>query len=213
MSAKTDILKSIRQSVGEDRGAELPVNRDYCTSLGLDPEAKIHLFIDRLVDYNATVYRTDHAGIAATVAEALGVRGKRGLVIPSGLPSEWLPNGFHFTVDRDLDYDTLDAAEGALTSSTAAIAFTGSIILTHSAAEGRRAISLIPDYHLCVVFESEIRETVPEAIRGLKDRRTSPITTIAGPSATADIEMMRVKGVHGPRTLDVIIVSGATGVM
>ncbi len=206
MSAKTDILKNIRQALGDDRGAELPVNRDYRASLGLDREAMVHLFIDRLVDYNATVYRTDAAGIAGTVADALRSRGKSGLVVPPGIDPSWLPQGYRFTADHDLDYDTLDAAEGALTASTAAIAFTGSIILTHSLAEGRRAISLIPDYHLCVVFESEIRGTVPEAIRSLASRRTCPITTIAGPSATADIEMMRVKGVHGPRTLDVIIV-------
>jgi L-lactate dehydrogenase complex protein LldG len=211
MSAKTDILKSIRGALGvsggADRGPELPVERDYRVSLGLEPEARIELFVDRLVDYNATVYRCESENIAATVAEALGVRGKSGLVVPSGLPKEWLPAGFDFTVDDGLDYDALDASQGALTASTAAIAFTGSIILTHSPAEGRRALSLIPDYHLCVVFESTVRETVPEALRSLKDRRTSPITTIAGPSATADIEMMRVKGVHGPRTLDVVIVA------
>jgi len=208
MSARTDILKGIREALGAERGPDLPVNRDYRTSLGLDHEAKVDLFIDRLLDYNATVYRTTPDLIAGTVREALQARGKSGLVIPPGLPAGWLPEGPRFVVDRDLDYDTLDAAEGALTASTAAIAFTGSIILTHSEAEGRRAISLIPDYHLCVVFESSIRETVPEALRALQDRRTCPITTIAGPSATADIEMMRVKGVHGPRTLDVIIVAG-----
>ena len=129
------------------------------------------------------------------------------MLIPPGFPAEWLPEGFTFTRDDNHTFRDIDATDGALTASTVAIAMTGSIILTHSETEGRRALTLIPDYHLCVVRASQLVETVPEGIRALGERRTCPVTTIAGPSATADIEMIRVKGVHGPRTLDVIIVT------
>jgi L-lactate dehydrogenase complex protein LldG len=108
--------------------------------------------------------------------------------------------------DQNLPYELLDASEGVLTGCAAAIALTGSIILRHTEAEGRRALSLIPDYHLCVVFENQIVETVPEAIDLLSAFPLVPVTTIAGPSATADSEMTRIKGVHGPRTLEVILV-------
>jgi L-lactate dehydrogenase complex protein LldG len=161
--------------------------------------------IDRLRDYGAGICRCDRASIAGAVAQSLGARGKQTLAIPQGLPAEWLPQTFSFTPDRDLSYQELDRADGAVTGCTAAIAMTGSILLTHREQEGRRALSLIPDYHLCVIFAEQIVETVPEGIRVLNQFSRRPLTTIAGPSATADIEMIRVKGVHGPRTLDVIL--------
>jgi L-lactate dehydrogenase complex protein LldG len=105
-----------------------------------------------------------------------------------------------------MSHAELDRCDGVITGCTAAVALTGSLLLTHGEREGRRAISLIPDYHLCVVFTSQIVETVPEGLRRLGAFNRRPITTIAGSSATADIEMIRVKGVHGPRTLDVILV-------
>jgi L-lactate dehydrogenase complex protein LldG len=202
MSAKTDILRSIREALGT-RGTDTPIARDYRQTLSLDRESRIHLFTDRLKDYNATVYRT--AALRQTIAEALHARGKKDLLIPAGFPSEWLPEGFDFLRDQTLSYEAIDQSEGALTACTSAIALTGTIILSHSAHEGRRAISLIPDYHLCIVRTDQLVDTVPEGLRALASCRTNPITTISGPSATADIEMIRVKGVHGPRTLDVII--------
>jgi L-lactate dehydrogenase complex protein LldG len=202
MSAKNEILRSIRTALGE-RDAEQTVERAYRQTLGLDTEGRIDLFSDRLRDYNATVYRT--RALPSAIAEALRARGKAGLLIPPAFPAEWLPGGFTFVRDESLAYEAIDRSEGALTACTAAIALTGTIILCHSPLEGRRALSLIPDYHLCVVRTSQIVDTVPEGIRALASLRTSPITTISGPSATADIEMTRVKGVHGPRTLDVIL--------
>jgi len=105
-----------------------------------------------------------------------------------------------------LSYEEIDRAEGVITGCVAAIAFTGTIILRHSLADGRRALTLIPDYHLCIVSTSQVVETVPEGFAMLKGMETMPLTTVSGPSATADIEMNRVKGVHGPRFLDVILV-------
>ena len=134
-------------------------------------------------------------------------RGKRGLIVPHGLPAIWLPEDFAFVPDDALSYEALDRSEGVLTGCAVAIAATGTIVLCHSPAEGRRALSLVPDYHLCVVYEEQVVETVPEGIRNLRPHQSDPITTISGPSATSDIEMTRVKGVHGPRVLDVVLVA------
>src|SRR5262249_26463144 len=103
-------------------------------------------------------------------------------------------------------YDALDQSDGVLTGCTLAIASTGSLVIRHEAAQGRRALTLVPDYHLCIVDETQIVETVPEAIRLLMAEAAGAATIISGPSATSDIEMTRIKGVHGPRTLDVILV-------
>lgn len=204
-SAREDILASVRKSIG-NRAPEQQVIREYRQSGTLNEADKIDLFVNRLEDYNAGVYRCQEADLPATIADALTARARTRILIPVAFPAEYLPSGFEFLRDQGFEYTALDATDGALTAATAAIAMTGSIILTHSETEGRRALTLIPDYHLCVVRTSQLVETVPEGIRALGARRTSPVTTIAGPSATADIEMTRVKGVHGPRTLDVIIV-------
>lgn len=205
-TAREDVLARVRQSIGT-RAPEQQVIREYRQSGTLNEDEKIDLFVNRLEDYNAGVYRCTEADLPATIAAALTTRAKNRIVIPAGFPGEHLPAGFDFMRDQGFEYTRLDATDGALTAATAAIAITGTIILTHSETEGRRALTLIPDYHLCVVRTSQLVETVPEGIRALGARRTSPVTTIAGPSATADIEMTRVKGVHGPRTLDVILVS------
>jgi L-lactate dehydrogenase complex protein LldG len=204
MSAKSEILRDIRQAKAKAPVPAAP--RQYRQTLSLDPEARLDLFTDRLLDYNATVFTSTETGIPQAIATALESRGKSSLIIPPAFPQDWLPEGFRFIPDELLDYQTIDASEGAITACTAAIAFTGTIILSHGPHEGRRAISLIPDYHLCIVRASQLVDTVPEGIRALAAFQTRPLTTISGPSATADIEMIRVKGVHGPRTLDVIIV-------
>jgi L-lactate dehydrogenase complex protein LldG len=199
--AKREILGRVRDAIGQAEPPVLPL-RNYRQS-GI---VSLEDFIEKLVDYNAGVYLCSADGIATVVTHAMETRGKRSLLIPAGFPAAWLPAGFDFIRDRGLDYDTIDRSEGALTACTAAISMTGTIILSHSETEGRRALTLIPDYHLCVVHADQVVETVPEGIRRLRDLQTRPITTISGPSATADIEMTRIKGVHGPRTLDVILV-------
>jgi len=209
-TARDEILARIRDAMGgstpgrEAEYAALP--RNYVRHGLLDTDAKLDLFVDRLHDYGATVFHSRDGEIAAAVSSALKARAKGSLLIPRDLPRAWLPDGFHF-FREGVSYQEVDASEGVLTDCALAIAETGSIVLRHSAGEARRALSLIPDYHLCVVFASQVVETVPEGVQQMEAFANIPITTIAGPSATADIEMIRVKGVHGPRTLDVILVA------
>jgi len=208
--AKTEILEKIRRALGpraESRAAECAaVARQYRQSAELSRAALLDLLEQRLRDYGAGVSRIALADLPAAIARASHARGKTRLLIPAALPSEWLPGSLEFVPAEPAGYDVLDRSDGALTACAAAIAATGSIVLGHSAAEGRRALTLVPDYHLCIVFADQVVETVPEAMRLMHAAGAALMTTIAGPSATADIEMTRVQGVHGPRTLDVILV-------
>lgn len=210
ITARDEILTSIRRALGEraddpERGYAA-IQRLYCVHNASAISARISLFVDRLEDYNATVYRCAGEQIAQTIAHALSLRNKHSMIIPHAFPSEWLPPGFEFYEGTNMSYEELDRSEGVLTGCAAAIASTGTIVMQHSPAQGRRALTLIPDYHLCVVLENQVLETVPEGIRVLSTLPDAPLTTVSGPSATSDIEMTRVKGVHGPRTLDVILV-------
>ena len=186
------------------------ITADYQVTGTLDATALVDLFASRIVHYDGHVLRTSADRVAHVIGETLTARGKKGLLVPEGLPAEWLPPGVAFTVDRDLSYDALDRSEGAVTTCTVAIARTGTIVLTHGGGEGRRALTLVPDYHLSIVRADQIAETVPEGMRAVAARSPALVTFISGPSATADIEMTRIKGVHGPRTLDVIIVEGTS---
>jgi L-lactate dehydrogenase complex protein LldG len=207
--AKTEILEKIRRAVGmrSDKVADYAgIARRYGQSGTLDRAALVDLLEERLRGYGAGVARASRAELPAAIARVAAGRGKTRLLIPGGLPPEWLPEGIEFVPAEPAGVDALDGAEGALTGCAAAIAATGSIVLRHSAAEGRRALTLVPDYHLCIVFAEQVVETVPEALRLMHAAGVGLLTTIAGPSATADIEMTRIQGVHGPRTLDVIVV-------
>ena len=208
-SARDEILERIRDAMGGSTPAREAdydaIPRNYVRQGSLDVDARLELLVDRLHDYGATVFHSQEGEVATAVAAALRASGKMSLLIPRDLPRAWLPDGFHF-FREGASYQEVDASEGVLTDCALAIAATGSIVLRHSAGEARRALSLIPDYHLCVVFAGQVVETVPEGIQQMKAFANIPITTISGPSATADIEMIRVKGVHGPRTFDVILV-------
>jgi L-lactate dehydrogenase complex protein LldG len=209
-TARDEIFERIRDAMGgsaSGREADYAaIPRSYVRRGLLDTEGRVELLVDRLHDYGATVFHSRDGEIASSVAAALRARGKTSLLIPRDLPRAWLPDGFQFFREGS-NYQEVDASEGVLTDCALAIAATGSIVLRHSAGEARRALSLIPDYHLCVVFAGQVVETVPEGVTQMNAFANIPITTIAGPSATADIEMIRVKGVHGPRTLDVILVA------
>lgn len=170
-------------------------------------EDLVELLIDRLVDYKANVHRAD-GDPSATIAELIGDHSS--VVVPRGLDESWV-EGFSGEVRVDapgeeLTVDELDGQGAVVTASAVAIAQTGTIVLDSSPACGRRAITLVPDHHVCIVRVDDIVDIVPEGIARLDAH--APLTFISGPSATSDIELSRVEGVHGPRTLDVIILNG-----
>ncbi len=210
VTARAAILEKIEGAVGNNsvvRDAEYAaIPREYRLAGLAIKEDILRLLADRLHDYDAGVYRCGTHEIEQTVASAMAARNKSSLLRPSDLPLDWLPPGYSFPAVDGLPYDEIDRGEGVITGCVAAIAFTGTIILRHSVGDGRRALTLIPDYHLCIVLADQVVETVPEGFARLKGMETMPITTVSGPSATADIEMNRVKGVHGPRFLDVVLV-------
>jgi len=209
-TAKAEIISRIRTALGthaDTRAQEYAaIPRRYRQAGTLGAEARLELFLSRIQHYDGGIFRCDRGIVCGTIADALAERAKARIVVPPGFPREWLPDGVEFVVDAGLSHQDLESSDGVLTSCTVAIALTGTIVLQHSPAEGRRALTLVPDYHLCVVEGDRIVETVPEAIRRLRALNPAVVTTISGPSATADIEMTRIKGVHGPRTLDVIVV-------
>lgn len=211
-AARAEVLRRIRaakRGASERAGAEREwsgIEREY-TRRGTNERAPVlELLENRLRDYDAHVVRALEGEVAGSVGAILSAREKRRLVIPAGLTSAWLPGGFEFVVDEGKSAVELDGFDGVVTGATVAIAETGSIVLQDVAGQGRRAITLVPDYHLCLVRVQDVVETVPEAIERLRATADLPTTFFSGPSATADIEMTRIKGVHGPRFLDVILV-------
>jgi L-lactate dehydrogenase complex protein LldG len=166
-------------------------------------------FCERVADYRAEVRRVTAPQLAGAIADACRRRGADRLVVAPGLPAEWRPRELELVQDVELTPRDLDALDGVLTGCTVAVAETGTIALTSGSRDGRRAITLVPDLHVCVVREDQIVELFPEAIRVLDDlpaRERRAITFVSGPSATSDIELSRVEGVHGPRTLVVLVV-------
>jgi L-lactate dehydrogenase complex protein LldG len=204
--AKETILARIRAAVAN--GPEPPpLLRDYRERDPRERAVIIEDFIDRLIDYKAIVTRTDDEHLPRAIADACRQHDITRLVVPADLPTTWIPE--EITALRDqpaLSLADLDTSSGVLTGCAVAIAQTGTIILDSGPSQGRRALSLVPDRHLCVVRAQQVVGLVPEAIAWLEERKTHPITLISGPSATSDIELSRVEGVHGPRTLHVFVV-------
>jgi L-lactate dehydrogenase complex protein LldG len=196
---RADILGRITQAIADAESA--PVPRAYRRSGSLTREERTQLFVERVADYRAEVRRC--RDVEAAIAEVCAAHGVRTLAIPPALP--WRPAGAELVEDDGLSAHELDQVDGALTGCTAAIAESGTLVLTAGPEEGRRALTLVPDLHICVVRESQICELLPEALDRIDPRR--PITLVSGPSATSDIELSRVEGVHGPRTLIVLIAS------
>jgi len=211
-SARAEVLRRIRAAKGGVATAEAAraewsaIERRYRREATRSREAVLELLEDRLRDYDARVVCVRDAEVAASAAGMLGDRKVRRMVMPAGLTAEWLPAGFEFVVDEGLAAAELDRVDGVMTGATLAIAETGTVVLQNVAGQGRRAVTLVPDYHLCVVRVEDVVETVPEAIHRLQATAGLATTFVSGPSATADIEMTRIKGVHGPRSLDVILV-------
>ena len=171
--------------------------------------ALLDLLEERLIDYRATVRRCAPPDLAAEVGAALTARGARRVVVPPGLSRLALPPGVEAVPDDGLAPAELDGLDGVITGAAVAIAETGTIVLDGSPDQGRRAITLVPDYHLCLLHAAQVVHLVPEAVAQLEATADRPLTWISGPSATSDIELSRVEGVHGPRTLEVILVDPA----
>jgi L-lactate dehydrogenase complex protein LldG len=208
VSARSDILERVRVATREAR--EEPVARAYRRAGARDAPALLELFVDRLVDYRATVQRVDD--VRSAVTRVCTAEGARRLGVPPGLPQEWRPEDVELVEDDALSPRELDGLDGVVTGCTVAIAETGTLVLAAGPAEGRRALTLVPDLHVCVVRSEQIVELVPEAfdrIAPIVHDERRPLTFVSGPSATSDIELERVEGVHGPRRLVVLICGGA----
>ncbi len=168
-SARAEILRRIRAAKGGASNAEAAragwdgIERSYRRKGTRPAEGVLELLEDRLRDYDAQVMRVDEAEVAAAVAKMMGERGVRRVVVPGGLEATWLPDGFEFVLDDGLTAAELDGVDGVMTGATLAIAETGTVVLQNTAGQGRRVVTLVPDYHLCVVRVKDIVETVPEA--------------------------------------------------
>lgn len=204
-NAKESILARIR-AANANATEPPPVLHNYRERDERERATILEDFIDRLIDYKAIVTRTDDNHLPQAIADACRQHDITRLVVPADLLATWIPD--EVTALRDdppLTLADLDTSSGVLTGCAIAIAQTGTIILDGGASQGRRALSLVPDRHLCVVRAEQVVGLVPEAIAWLEERKTHPITLISGPSATSDIELSRVEGVHGPRTLHVFV--------
>ena len=214
MSSRELILGRVRRALADvpddDTGYEQAVDRGYLRVHGeRDAAQTVDLLAENLTDYRALVHRTDVAGLPELVGRLLAARGARSVLVPWGLPAHWLPDGGPERVpDRatSTPYD-LDRVDSVVTGCAVAVAETGTLVLDAGPGQGRRRITLVPDHHICVVrVPDQVVSSVPQALAQLSPTR--PLTWISGPSATSDIELDRVEGVHGPRTLEVVLLSG-----
>ena len=198
--ARDEILARVRLALA-DRPQPPPPAREYRTADTAD--ADLDLFAARVREYGATVIRTGPGDVAAQVTAALRHRGARRVVVPAGFPVDWEPEAELLRDDPPLTTQDLDTVDGVSTSCAVAIAETGTVVLDHGAGQGRRALTLVPDYHLVIVRAQQVVALVPDGIAALDPAR--PQSWISGPSATSNIELRRVEGVHGPRTLNVLL--------
>jgi L-lactate dehydrogenase complex protein LldG len=211
VSAREEILARIRVAGAPHSQPGRPTagiadGSRYQTASSLRGAALLDLLAERLSDYRAIVQRAEPDQLGEAVAGALSRRGVRRIAVAPGLQVS-IPEDIEVVAGDGLTPDMLDALDGVVTGAAVAIAETGTIVLDTAPGQGTRAVSLVPDYHLCIVHAEQVVHIVPEAVERLAPHATQPLTWISGPSATSDIELSRVEGVHGPRTLEVIIVS------
>lgn len=209
VDARAEVLSRIRSALGTN--PDVPdVVRGHRTR-GEHPagsEPLLALLQDRLVDYKAGVHLSTADGLPSTIAEVLQRVSPDGVIlVPAGLPPEWTRGRDVLRDDGTASIQDLDAVAAVVTGCAAAVAETGTLILDAGPEQGRRALTLVPDVHVCVVRADQVVQTVPEGVARLDPHR--PQTWISGPSATSDIELQRVEGVHGPRTLEVVVVRPA----
>ncbi|MEV4678118.1 MULTISPECIES: LutC/YkgG family protein [Actinomadura] len=211
MTAREEMLRRVREALGGSRGAHPPVPRGYARRL-TGPQAAtradvVALFTERVADNRAAVRHVGADELGTAVAAALWGREAKRIAVPADLPFGWLAelDGVRALADTPaLDLDALAAVDGVVTGCAAAVAQTGTVVLDGGRAQGRRALTLVPGYHLCVVHADQIVGTVPEAVTRLDPAR--PLTWISGPSATHGVEGVRAEGVHGPLHLEVLVV-------
>lgn len=208
MSGRDQILAAVRAALaGAPPTPAEPLA--YRRHGELDADQTLARFLERLADYDVHIEALDRPEeIAEAARRRLAARNATALAIPAGLPRDWVPAGIDLMVDTPLPYAALDTRPSVLTGCALAIAETGTVVLDGEPDQGRRALTLLPDHHLCVVFADQVVETVPQGLQALKAAVDAgrPLTFFSGPSATADIEFDRVVGVHGPRRLDIFLV-------
>jgi len=202
MSARDEILARVRGAL-RDVPADEPLEPSAYEPAPAPDGDPVVRFAERVSDYRATVREAE--ALAATIVRVCAEHDARRLGVPAGLLEGWRPDGLELVEDDGLSAQALDALDGAVTGCALAIAETGTIVLDGGERSGRRALTLVPDLHLCLVERSQVVATVSEAIRALEGAR-GPFTFVSGPSATSDIELDRVEGVHGPRRLEVLLV-------
>ncbi|CAL9646519.1 LutC/YkgG family protein [Streptomyces sp. enrichment culture] len=211
MNSRERILGRVRRALADAPADETPIVRDYLREHSERTVARtVELLAENLADYRAIVHRTDEDGLAGLIAALLEKRGSASVLVPPGLDEGWLAaTGVTRVADgADSTPDELDRVDSVVTACAVAIAETGTIVLDGSPDQGRRRITLVPDHHVCVVrVPDQVVSSVPQGLERLDPAR--PLTWISGPSATSDIELDRVEGVHGPRTLEVVLVGGA----
>lgn len=217
MSSAKDVILSrtrhaLRDVPRDEKPENVPIERGYRSKSEASRKEILDQFAEYVAEYEAAVHRVGEEDLPEAIQKALERRGVEKLVVPSDLPEEWLPDDVELlkeSPEDQLTNDELDGSDGVLTGCALGIAQTGTVVLDSGAAQGRRALTLVPDYHLCIVKEEQVLGLVPEAIEQLGDAvkgEGRAVTFISGPSATSDIELERVEGVHGPRTLEVLIV-------
>jgi len=213
--ARESMLARIRGALADvpaaEAAADVAVAREYRRTGELDAVGRVAMLIDRLLDYHAEVRRVGPDAVADAVDRACTRWGLNDVAVPAALPAGWRPTVASAIEDDGLTATQLDGIDGAVTGCAVAIAQTGTLVLDGEGVCGRRVLTLVPDHHVCVVTTDQIVELVPAAIAALAPavrERRAPVTFISGPSASSDIELSRVEGVHGPRHLLVLIVAG-----
>ena len=210
MTAREEILASIRNALevqaSDPAGSYARIAQTYNRIGKLDREACLEFFIDRLVDYDTEIIQVQaEAELPGAIAEALQHAGEKRALVAAAFPASWLPAGIDFRIDHNLPTSEIEGVPAVVTTCEAAVAATGTIILVHEGAQARRVLTLLPDHHICLVRRDQVFELLPETLTAIAAKATSPMTTISGPSATSDIEMTRIRGVHGPRRLTAIL--------
>jgi L-lactate dehydrogenase complex protein LldG len=213
--ARSAILSAIRSANNQETDllraqlAYTEIPRTYTQQSSLSQDEVEALLIERLIDYDAKVVLCTPDQVSSEIRNALQHHNARRVLVPEDFPTHLLPESFEITPDDILSPAELDRFDAAITLGALAIAETGTIILESISGQGRRAVTLVPDVHVCLLDAANIVTNVPEAFARLASAATLPLTFFSGPSATADIEMTRIKGVHGPRHLHILLLQNA----